>query len=152
MSNDPIVSRDPTTLRLAATAIASSYDASPAVLRTQGWNQAIIYCDLTLNTATDVRLKVEFASPPVALGLNGAGSDTPATGDWFRQTYADSAAAAGSGLEETCPVRCLELILPATGRYAIPVQLNYKYMRVSAKTTGAPGSTTLLIYATVGRA
>lgn len=144
MSFNPHVSRDGAIVRFSATAIGTSYDASPTALRTQNWNQVILFCDLTLNTATDVRIKIEFASP--------TGDAAPVTADWHLQTFADTANATYSGGTESVPLRGLEWILPATGRYALPIPMNYKWIRASAKTTGGPGTTTLQIYATEGMA
>lgn len=142
MANEPIISRDPTTLRLSTVAIASSYDASPVALRMQGWNQAVLFCDLTLNTATDVRIKVEVASP--------VGDTAPVEADWYQQTASGSATATTGS--ESVPVLAVEWTLQATGKYALPFPVNYKWIRASAKTTGAPGSTTLAIVCSQGRA
>ncbi len=144
MSYIPQVSRDGVTLRASTLAIGTSYDASPTALRAQNWNQLQLFLDLTLATATDVRVKIEFASP--------VGDATPAAGDWFQQSEADSGAATRSGLTSALPLRVLEWVLPATGKFILPVQLNYKWVRVSAKTTGGPGATTLAVFATQGLA
>src|ERR1051325_7181424 len=144
MSYNPHVSGDGVTLRASTVSIGTSYDSSPTAFRTQNWNQLILFCDLTLNTATDVRIKLEFASP--------VGDATPAFNDWFQQTYADTANAASASGVETVPLNRLEWQLTATGRYALPVPMNYKWGRASAQTTSGPGSTTLSIYATEGLA
>lgn len=144
MSYNPHVSADPVTLRLAATAISTSYDSSPTALRMQNWNQVVLFCNLTLDTATDVRLKVEVASP--------TGDSSPAAGDWHQYSSLDIASASASGGVSTVPNYGLELKLTATGKYAIPLPCNFKWLRVSAKTTGGPGSTTLLVVASQGLA
>lgn len=151
MSWRPHSSKDPQTIRASTLALATSFDASPTEARMQGWNQALLFCDLTLNTATDVHIKIEFASPPDTGGI--IGDTAPVAGDWYQQTYADTANAVGSaGTTEAVPLRQLDWVLSATGRYALPVQCNFKWIRVSAKTTGGPGSSTLKVILQQGNA
>jgi hypothetical protein len=135
-------SEDPIVMRAGTTAIGTSFDASPAVFSCNGFNQLILECDLTLNTATDVRIQVDVANP--ARGPNGA-YIAPATSDWFVVSAADGATASGSGAIIALTHRNLEIVLAATGRYSIAIPLSYKFIRVRAKTTAGPGSTTLEI-------
>lgn len=144
MSYIPQVSAGYVTLRAATTALSSAYDSSPTALKLQNWNQLELFFDLTLSTATDVRVKVEFASPQ--------GDATPAASDWFQMGYADLASASSSGGSTVVPLNDLIWQITATKKINLPIQANYKWVRVSAKTTGGPGSTTLAIYATQGMA
>lgn len=151
MSWRPHASKDPQVIRASTLALSTSFDAAPTEARMQGWNQAILFCDLTLATATDVRIKVEFASPKDVGGI--VGDTAPGATDWYQQTYGDTPNATGSaGTVEAVPVRALEWTLSASGRYALPIQCNYKWIRVSAKTTGGPGATTLGIILQQGNA
>lgn len=136
------VSQDYITARASTVAIGTSYDASPTALRIQNWNQLQLYCDLFLATATDVRVKVEFAVPQ--------GNDTPVAADWYFHSYLDTAAATGTGLTKAVPLLQTEWIMSATGRYVISLPVNAKWFRVTAKTTAGPGLTTLKILATQG--
>jgi hypothetical protein len=142
------VSEDPIVMRPTATAIGTSYDASPLGFACNDFNQLILECDLTLATATDVRIQIEEASP--ARGPQGA-TIAPAAGDWFTVAVADSASATAAGVIESLVYRQLEIVLPATGRYTLAFPLNYKFIRVKAKTTGGPGATTLKINGVFGK-
>jgi hypothetical protein len=141
-------SEDPIPLRPVATAIGTSFDASPAYFSCNDFNQLILECDLSLATATDVRIVVEAANP--SRGPVGATID-PVTADWFPISAADGSTASGSGATLALTYRNLEIVLPATGRYSIALPLCYKFVRVKAKTTGGPGATTLKINGTFGK-
>lgn len=142
MSYVPQVSRDPYNIRPSTMAIATTYDASPNALRMQNWNQLILLCDMTLNTATSVEIKVQFASP--------AGDGTPASGDWFDQAYEEAATVASA--VAPVPVSTKVYRMTATGKLRIAIPVCDKWVRVVAKTTGGPGSTTLSITAAQGMA
>ena len=143
MSFNPHVSADPATLRLASTAIATSYDSSPTALRMQNWNRLTLFCDLTLATATSVELRIEAASP--------TGDSTPAAGDWFAIGTSNVSGLTVSSGVATVPVGATIIQLALTDKYAIAINnCNYKWVRVKAKTTGGPGATTLAITATQG--
>lgn len=139
------------TLRASTTAITTSYDSSPAELRVNNQNQLILYCDLALNTATSVEIQVDFATP--AEGTNVSGRDaSPASSDWFTRTYLDAAAATASSGTMTVPTRKMTFQLVETGRYEIPIPMMGKWVRVRAKTTLGPGTTTLSIVGAEGLA
>ena len=142
------VSEDPIALRASTTAISTSFDSSPTAVTCNDFNQLVLECDLTLNTATDVRIQVEAANP--ARGPNGA-TVAPVTADWFPICAADGSTASGSGATIALTYRNLEIVLPATGKYSIALPLAYKFIRVKAKTTAGPGSTTLAIDGVFGR-
>jgi hypothetical protein len=142
------VSADPITLRASATSITTSYDAAPTEVPCNDYNQLVLECDLTLATATDVRIQVETANP--ARGPNGA-SIAPASSDWFAVTEVDAATIVPSGATISVPYRQLEITLTASGRYSIPIPISYKFVRVKAKTTGGPGATTLAIDGVFGK-
>jgi hypothetical protein len=108
----------------------------------QNWNQLILMCNLTLNTATSVEIKVQVASP--------SGDDVPASGDWYDLAAQGSPTVASA--VATYPMSTAVYQMTATGKLAIPVPCCYKFVRVLAKTTGAVGTTTLAIYATQGMA
>ncbi len=141
-------SEDPVPLRPLATAIGTSFDASPAEFSANDWNQLILECTLTLATATDVRIQIEGANP--ARGPNGA-TIAPVAADWFPIAAADGASASSSGATIALTYRNLEIVLPATGSYSIAVPLCYKFIRVKAKTTVGPGLTTLKINGVFGK-
>lgn len=144
MSYNPQVSRDGVTLRASTLALADgTYDATPAELRMQNWNQLMLFCTLTKDAGTtSAEIKVQVASP--------AGDDAPAAADWHDLAYQDTPAVASA--VASLPMCSLVYRMTATGKLAIPVQCNYKWLRVAAKTTGAVGTTTLAIYATQGMA
>lgn len=142
----PTVNDDPAPLRLSTLAIGTSFDAAPVPIPTKGFNQLVLLCDLTLNTATDVLIRVDVACTN--------GTTAPATGstEWHELALLDTAASVGAAGVETVPARVQEFQLLASGRYAIPLACAYKWIRVRAKTTGGPGSTTLGIKAIQGYA
>lgn len=141
-------SEDPIALRLSTASIATSFDATPIEIMCNDFNQLIMNCDLSLATATDVRIQVDAANP--ARGPNGA-RIAPVTADWFTVAVADGATASGATNTETLTYRKQELKIEATGKYAIALPLCYRYIRVRAKTTAGPGATTLAITGTFGK-
>ena len=134
-------------MRLAATAITTSYDTPDAdtqVLRMGNWNQLILFCNLTLATATSVEIKLQVANP--------ANDEVPAYDSalWFDLPYS-TAGTITSG-EAVVPIGSLVYRMTATGKVAPSFPCAYKFVRVLAKTTGGPGATTLAITASQGLA
>lgn len=146
MSANIQVSDDPIVVRPSSLSITTSFDASPTAVDMRGWNQAMLFCDLTLNTATDVRIQIEAASP-----VSGPGGATiaPVAADWHSVGYLDTGSATGT-TTKLVPYAVLELQLAASGRYVFPLPTNYKYLRFKAKTTAGPGSTTLKLMVSQG--
>jgi hypothetical protein len=142
------VSADPITLRASSLAITTSYDAAPTEVPCNDYNQLILECKLALNTATDARIEIEAANP--ARGPNGA-TVAPVAADWFVIAAMNASSASSSGATLSVPYQYLEIILPATGSYSIAIPIAHKYIRVKAKTTAGPGSTTLAIDGVFGR-
>lgn len=138
-------------LRATATAIGTSYDASPTYVRIRNMNTVTLLCDLTLNTATNVLIQVDVAVPADA--PNTVADQDPAAGDWYPLGAANlSGLTVGSGVA-TIPVGAATFQLDATGKYAIRLKdLCAGWIRVRAKTTGGPGSTTLQIIGVEGLA
>lgn len=145
MSYNPAV-QSRQVLRASSVSIGTGYDASPTELRVNNQNTIMLYCDLTLNTATSAEIQVDFATPAEGTNL-GARDDTPASGDWFTR------AIEGSPSSGVVAMSNKTFQLTATGRYEIPVTpVMGKWFRVRAKTTGGPGSTTLSIVGVEGLA
>ncbi len=141
MSYNPHVSRDGKLLRASTLQIVSgTYDVAAAsnTFRQQNWNKLVLLCDMTLNTATSVEIKVQVASP--------AGDDVPASTDWYDLP---SEGAATAGVSVVSPK---VWSMTATGKLAISVDTCHKWVRALAKTTGTVGTTTLSIFATQGLA
>jgi hypothetical protein len=136
MSHRPTISNDPVLLRSGA--VTTSYVASTP-LKMKGWNQCVLMMDMVLNTATDVRVKVEVANP--------LGDATPVTADWMPLGVLDIAAAVPATSVYAVPLRGIELTLTATDKYTYAFLCAYKWVRVSVKTTAGPGSTTLSVTA-----
>ena len=140
MSYNPHVSRDPITVRSGA--LATSFDAAPVSVRAQNWNQFVFYVDLTLGTASDARIQFDVCSP--------SGDGEPASGDWTSLMWQDGAATSIAGGVCTVSGYIYEIKIATTGKYAIPLPCNYKWVRVRAKATG--GTATLGITLTTGMA
>jgi hypothetical protein len=138
MGYTPHVSSDPIDVRSGS--LGTSFDASPKALRAQNWNQAIFYFDLTLGAATDARVQIDVASP--------SGDAEPTA--WSSLVWQDGSGTSIASGVCTVPVYTYELKFSASGRYAVPVPLNYKWVRLRAKATGAVA--TLVITATTGLA
>lgn len=137
-------------LRSSGLALGTSYDATPAAeIKAQGFNVLTLLCDLTLNTATSVEVVVEVATP--ADTATGVKDSDPVAGDWYAKTSANlSGLTVGTGAI-TIPVGAATFQLGATGRYEIVLpNLCAKWVRVKAKTTGGPGTTTLQIIGVQG--
>ncbi len=138
------------TLRSAATAITTSYDSSGIPeTRIMNNNTLMLLCDLTLNTATSVEIQVEVAVP--ASGSTGTEATAPAAADWYALSAANiSGLTVGSGII-TAPTGALVIQLAATGKHAIVLKnMMAMWVRVKAKTTAGPGSTTLGIIGVEG--
>lgn len=147
MSYIPQVTGCEKTLRSSATAISTSYDtpdANTPVLRMQNSNQLILFCNLSLATATSVEIKLQVANP--------ADDQVPAFGSalWFDLPY-NTAGTITSG-EAVVPTGSLVYRMTATGKIAISYPCCFKFVRVVAKTTAGPGATTLAITASQGMA
>lgn len=148
MSYNPQVTGCEKSMRLAATAITTSFDtpdANTPVLRMQNSNQLVLFCDLTLATATSAEIKVQVANPK-------DDATPPAFGSalWFDLPYT-TAGTITAGLA-TVPAGSLAYSMSATGKIAITYPCCFKYVRVVAKTTVGPGATTLAITASQGLA
>jgi len=145
MSYNPSVAETKKVLRPSTLQIVNgTYDVADAqnTLRQQNNNQLILECNLTLNTATSVEIKIQTANP--------AGDTLPVAADWFDLPYA-TAGTITTGIA-TVPVGSLVYQMTATGKISISVPTCCKWIRALAKTTGAVGSTTLVITATQGLA
>jgi hypothetical protein len=145
MSYNPSVAATAKVLRPSTLQIVNgTYDiaAEQNTLRQQNNNQLVLLCDLTLNTATSVEIKVQVASQ--------AGDAVPEAADWFDLAYSGSPSVAAA--VATFPMASAVYQMTATGKLAIPIPTCYKWIRALAKTTGAVGSTTLAITATQGMA
>lgn len=138
MSYIPHVSRDPTVIKQGA--LTNSF-ASSAPLRSQNWNQLILYLLPTLSTATDIRVQIEVACP--------TGDDLPTT--WYKLMWQDGGSAATAANITTVPGTIYEIKL-TSDPLALPLPLNYKWVRILAKATGTVGSCALTITATTGLA
>jgi len=150
MSYIPQVSGDPKVLRSGA--LTGSFVNSLA-LKTNMWNQVILFLDVTLDTATDVRIQLQAASPvktqqyPIIDVEPSAGST-----DWCDIAFQDGANASTASAITTVPLTTFEIKLTVSGRYAFPLPVNYQWIRAKAKATGTVGNATLSIKATTGMA
>ncbi len=138
-------------LRAAATAIGTSYDAAPTPIKIRGQNTVTLLCDMTLNTASSVEIQVEVATPA---DVNGTNVDAaPAAADWYPLEAGNaSGLTVGSGII-TIPIGAATWQLGATGKCTIRLQgLCASWLRVKAKTTGGPGTTTLSVIGVEGLA
>lgn len=137
-------------LRLSSLAITTSYDTPAFSIRCANFNTLTLLCDLALNTATSVEIQVEVATPADTPGLGNKDPD-PVAADWYARTSSnDSGLTVGSGII-TIPTAAAVYQLGATGKYEIVIRdLMSKWVRVKAKTTGGPGSTTLAIVGVQG--
>ncbi len=150
MSYNPCVQATQT-LRAAATAITTSYDAAPTELRIQNMNCVALLCDLALNTATSVEIQVDVATP--ANGPGTVGEPAPVAADWYPLTSYNLSGLTITADELLAPQGKLTIRLTATGKYCIVLRNVFgKYMRVRAKTTAGPGTTTLSILGVEGLA
>jgi hypothetical protein len=145
MSYNPSVAATYKVLRPSTLQIVNgTYDiaAEQNTLRQQNNNQLVLMCDLTLNTATSVEIKIQVA--------HAVDDIIPAAADWYDLAYSGSATVAAA--VATIPLSTGVYQMTATGKLAIPVPTCYRWIRALAKTTGAVGSTTLEIRATQGMA
>lgn len=135
-------------MRAAATAITTSYDtpdANTPVLRMQNSNQLVLFCNLTLATATSVEIKLQVANPTDDAAPPAFGSAL-----WFDLPYTTVGTITAG--EAVVPAGTLAYRMTATGKLAITYPMCFKYVRVVAKTTAGPGATTLAITASQGMA
>lgn len=93
-------------------------------------NQLILYVQFTLGSLTTGEIKVEF-------------SNDNAT--WVQETYDDIATSTGIATE-----RSIVRTFAASGSYRIPIQINDKYIRISAHGTGTVTSSLMQIDAIIG--
>lgn len=150
MSYNIQVSPDRKTLRSGA--LTSAFDLAPSALKTQAWNQTVYFFDVTLDTATDVRVRFDVATP--ATVPNQILDVEPATGssEWFQLPYQDNGSGSTTSAVTTVPLTVFELKFTVSGRYAYPLPVNYMWTRARAKATGTVGSATLSIKASTGQA
>lgn len=118
-----------TTLRSSAV-LTTSYVAAN-VIQVQNKNQAHIQVNFTIGAATDGRIKIEFSED---------------NSDFYQETYLDIAAGSAAGAVWSTPIYLHEYILPATGKYNIPVPINCQYIKISAKATTSAVGTLCSIY------
>lgn len=144
MSYSPQVSGDPATLRPASLALSTSYDSTPTALRMQNWNQIVLLCDANISTATDIRVRVEVATP--------SGDGTPVAADWYTIGTMDLSSATLTSGVTAIPTGDAELVITTTTRRSYALPSNYKWIRVAAKATGTIGSATIAIKASQGMA
>lgn len=148
MSYIPQVSKDPKSLRSGA--LTSGFDSEPTPLKCQNWNQAVLYFTVVLDTATDVRVRLEACSPTPTPGAILDETPAAASAEWASIVATETGTASGGVL--TFGVDALELKFATAGTYAYPLPLNYQWVRAKAKATGTVGSSTLAIRATTGMA
>lgn len=150
MSYNPQVGGCEIPVRLAATSLSTSFETPDGTtrgvpIRMQNWNQLILFCDLTLATATSAEIKVQVANPK-------DDKDPPAASSalWYDLPY-QTAGTITAGVA-TVPTGAYAPSLSATGKTTISIPCAFKYVRVLAKTTAGPGATTLAITASQGLA
>lgn len=148
MAYIPQVSGDPKTLR-SSSALTGSFVESLA-LKTNMWNQVILFLDVTLTTATDIRVQLQAASPTRTPGTIIDAEPSAGSSEWHDVAFQDGANAATATAVTTVPITTFEMKLTASGRYAFPLPVNYQWIRCKAKATG--GDATLTIKATTGMA
>lgn len=140
------------TLRSSATAIAAgTYDSAniPEFL-IQNCNTVALLCDLTLNTATSVEIQIDVATPDNGPGT--IGEPAPVAADWYVLSHANISGLTVAAPIITAPYGQFVISLAATGKYLITLKSDAfgKYLRVRAKATNGPGSTTLGIIGVSG--
>lgn len=158
MAYIPQVSADPKSLRGGTSSISSalttSFDTSTVHLRCQNWNQVVLYFNVNLDVATDVRVRIDVATPASSSASGTPMEADPADTDasWYPLAYQDNSSLSVASSVATVSVDVLELKFSTTGTYAYPLPVNYKYLRARAKCNGGPGAATLSITATTGLA
>ena len=145
-----IVGRVP--LRDSTLAIGTSYDTTPAYqIRVQGSNCVMLQITVALNTATSAEVQVEFATP---LQANGTNLDpAPVTADWFARSDGNYTGRTITSGVIANPMGAVAFSFAASGTYEVvlyPVMA--KWLRVKAKTTGGPGTTTVSVTGVTGMA
>lgn len=150
MSYNPQVGGCEIPLRASSTSLSTSFETPDGTtrgvpLRMGNWNQLVLFCDLALNTATSAEIKIQVANPK-----DDAAAPAAASTLWFDLPY-QTAGTITAGVA-TVPTGSYAPSLSATGKVAISVPCDYKYVRVLAKTTAGPGTTTLAITASQGLA
>lgn len=150
MSYNPQVGGCEIPLRATGTSLSTSFETPNGTtrgvpLRMGNWNQLILFCDLTLATATSAEIKVQVANPK-------DDKDPPAAASalWFDVPY-QTAGTIASGVA-TVPTATYAPSFAATGKWAVSIPCAYKFVRVLAKTTAGPGATTLAVTASQGLA
>lgn len=149
MAYHPQIAADGKVLRAIGKALSTSYDADPITeLRIGNWNQLVLLCDLVKDAGTTtVEIKVQVASPNAAPS-NGALA--PVAADWF-DLCLNGTPSIAAGIANV-PINTTVYQMSVTGKIAIPIPVCYKFVRVLAKTTGAAGTSTLVVTATYGMA
>lgn len=147
MSYIPQVSGDPKELRSGA--LTGSF-VNTLALKTQMWNQVVLFIDATLDSATDIRIRIEAASPTRTPGKILDDEPSAGSSEWHSIAFQGGATEAAG--VASVPVETFEIVLTASGRKAFPLPVNYQWIRCSAKATGTVGSATLTIKATTGMA
>ena len=130
----PQVSQDTKATVRSAAVLTTSYVAASVELDLQNWNQLVLLLDFTKGASTGFTIKLEFSDKDRL--------------DWFQETAIGSSTIAAN--IATTPVYQNEYTFSETGKYALPVPVNYRYVRISSKALTAAGGTVLAIYATQG--
>lgn len=148
MSYNPQVGGCEIPVRASGTSLSTSFETPDGTtrgvpIRLGNWNQLLLHCDVTLNTATSVEVKIQAANPKDDSTATGA--PAAASTLWFDLPY-QTAGTITAGLA-TVPTGSYAPQFTATGRWIVSVPCAYKFVRVLAKTTGGPGTTTLTVTA-----
>jgi len=87
-------------------------------------NQLVIYVSFTIGALTSGQIKVEFS---------------PDNSTYYQETIADLTTTFGTSIEKV-----LEHSYAATGLYRIPIEVKDRYIKISAKGTGADATGSLM--------
>lgn len=112
----------------AAAILTDSYVAGTVLDSTHEYNQLTLLVDFTKGSLTSLEVKVEFSPDNSAY-------------------YQETAQSVSSG---TATETVLEHTFTATGKYRIPIQINDRYIKVSAKGTGTVTNSSAAIDAILG--
>lgn len=135
MGYRPQVSQDTAITVRSAAALTTSYVTASQILDLQNWNQLVLLLDFTVGSSTGFSLKVEVSD------YNQS--------NWYALTSIGTATI--STEVATIPVYAAEhTFAAATKKYALPLPINYRYMRVSVKALTSGTNTSLAILATQG--
>lgn len=111
-----------------AAILTNSYVAGTVLSETNVYNQLILLVDFTIGSLTSLQIKVETSNDGT--------------------TYYQETALSTSGGTTTATVN--EYSFSATGKYRIPIEINDRYIKISAKGTGTVTSSSCAITASLG--